>query len=127
MPGNRAESPNHALSVREPDQYVRRALVTMHKIPRNWVMYLPSLKEQKLRARSYALDIRSSSQCSPHHAERADLEAYFVFVSQRAYLLRYPLGFIVDTSNLILCTWRRVPSKFEPLTGGSGAAGRGVE
>ncbi|KAJ4955510.1 hypothetical protein NE237_012293 [Protea cynaroides] len=78
-----------------------RALVTMHKMPRIWVMYLLSLTEQKLIARTRRTFDRALCALPVTQHERI-WEPYLVFVSQK--------GVPVETS---LRVYRRY-LKFDP-------------
>ncbi|XP_023752205.1 uncharacterized protein LOC111900559 [Lactuca sativa] len=59
-----------------------RALVTMHKMPRIWIMYLTSLTEQKLVTRTRRTFDRALCALPVTQHERI-WEPYLVFVSQR--------------------------------------------
>ncbi|XP_043699418.1 pre-mRNA-splicing factor SYF1 [Telopea speciosissima] len=78
-----------------------RALVTMHKMPRIWVMYLLSLTEQKLVTRTRRTFDRALCALPVTQHERI-WEPYLVFVSQK--------GVPVETS---LRVYRRY-LKFDP-------------
>ncbi|KAJ4966630.1 hypothetical protein NE237_018479 [Protea cynaroides] len=78
-----------------------RALVTMHKMPRIWVMYLLSLTEQKLVGRTRRTFDRALCALPVTQHERI-WEPYLVFVSQK--------GVPVETS---LRVYRRY-LKFDP-------------
>ncbi|XP_010244955.1 PREDICTED: pre-mRNA-splicing factor SYF1 [Nelumbo nucifera] len=78
-----------------------RALVTMHKMPRIWVMYLQSLTEQKLLTRTRRTFDRALCALPVTQHDRI-WEPYLVFVSQK--------GVPIDTS---LRVYRRY-LKFDP-------------
>ncbi|KAI3408343.1 TPR_REGION domain-containing protein [Psidium guajava] len=67
-----------------------RALVTMHKMPRIWIMYLQTLTEQKLITRTRRTFDRALCALPVTQHDRI-WEPYLVFVSQRGMPIETPL------------------------------------
>ncbi|KAD5802791.1 hypothetical protein E3N88_14151 [Mikania micrantha] len=89
-----------------------RALVTMHKMPRIWIMYLTSLTEQKLVTRTRRTFDRALCALPVTQHDRI-WEPYLVFVSQRGVpietslrvyrrYLKYDPGHIEDLIEFLL-------------------------
>lgn len=89
-----------------------RALVTMHKMPRIWIMYLTSLTEQKLVTRTRRTFDRALCALPVTQHERI-WEPYLVFVGQRGVpiqtslrvyrrYLKYDPGHIEDLIDFLL-------------------------